>query len=570
MRSVLLSSVVLLAACSSEGTLVDAAPDVSVTFTSPSYGEFLGDGPIEVTGVVTPASAALVVEGEAIEADADGVFSLSVPFEDAYRILDATAELRGVSDRARLPVFRGQAPADTWPASSTVRLTPAGLDAIGAGMGGLIDQTGWSEQLGSALPAFDLGFVSIEPNGVTHEPTVVQLIPHDEGIDVYVTLREVTLHTELVADLGQGPIALPATITYDEIAIGALAVPEMTADGEIALTLTDPDIVFGEPSIDLFGIPGLPLDFLLSGLASLIEPLGESLLDPLLSSFDGLPLGGPFDFETDLFGTSLAVSLADLYTDPDGLAVGLGMGIDAPAPRTVQILTPVESDPRVHLALGVHEALLDQALSEQVLGMVSQDLDLGGLLGNVIGVGILALPGGDDAPDSDEGWCLSVDPGTAHVVRARDTIAPLATLYMPDVMVNVGIKDGNSCDEWLVASLAMNVDINVERGTAVGIDLAVPEGAVLYYGADADEWTEDEVVTGLGGFLVSSIGLVSGNLQFDIADLLGGGALTDLGIPGMEGMALEPSLISSTPMLDEAGEHPEGQYSLGIQLFATP
>ena len=559
-----------LLGCKNEGTLINATPDVSVVIESPVYGEFLGDGPVEIRGVVSPPGAALVVEGVAVEPNADGSFAATVEFEDAFRIIDAQAELRGVTDRARLPVFRGLAPMDTWPESAILQLTPSGLDAIGRGMGGLIDQTGWDEQLASALPSFDLGFVTVTPTGIDHDPTVLALVPHDGGIDMYITLVNVSLVTEVAFDLGGGPIAIPATFTYSEVAIGALATPGIDDQGQITLTLSDADITFGEPTIDIAGIPGLPLDFLLSGLGALIEPLGEALLDPLLGSFDGLVLGGPFDFETDLFGTTLAVALADLATDDNGLAIELGMGIDGPAPMgPVAIERPAETNPDVHVALGVHGALLDRALSEQVLGLVTQELDLGGVFGNVIGIGILALPGGDDAPDSEDGWCLSVNPGTAHVVRAQNSVAPLATLYMPDVIVNVGIKDGDDCEEWLSASLAMNVNINVTNGTAIGIGFAVPEGAVLSYGADPDSWTEEEVVEGLGGFLVNSIGLLAGNLSFDLADILGGDLLGGIGIPGLEGLAFEPQLISSTPLLDEAGEPVEGQFSLGIQLFAN-
>ena len=55
---------------------------------------------------------------------------------------------------------------------------------------------------------------------------------------------------------------------------------------------------------------------------------------------------------------------------------------------------------------------------------------------------------------------------------------------------------------------------------------------------------EEEVVTGLGDFLVGSMDLLAGNLEFDLADILGGaggtggqgGGLGGLGIPGLEGI----------------------------------
>ena len=558
-----------LIGCKNEGTLVNNMPDVSLEITSPSYGEFLGDGPISVRGTVSPPSATLMIEGELVQADSDGNFETEVDFEDAYRIIDADVSFRDITDRQRVPVFRGQKPIDTWPGSAVLQLTPAGLDVIGRALGAPIDDLGWEEQLLGIVPPIDLGGFSITANEITHEPTEIRLIPTDDGIGVFLTFVDIALVAETTIDIAGTPLTVPATFTYDEILIGGVAVPEISADGEIILSMGEGDLSFGNATVEITGLGPLPLDFLLDGIEQAIEPLADQVLSGVFGFIDGVSLGGPIDFEQDLFGTALSVKLSELSTSPNGLDIGLGMGIDAPAALgPVEILSPQESDPSVHLALGVHEALLDQALSEQVIGLVTQDLDLGGFLGNIIGVGILALPGGDDAPDSEDGWCMAINPGTAHVVRAQATIAPLATLYMPDVMVDVGIKDGDDCESWLVASLAMNVNINVSNGTAIGIGFDVPEGAVLFYGADEDEWEEAAVVEGLGTFIVSSTSLLAGNLQFDIADILGGGLLGGIGIPGLENVALEPALISSTPMLDENGEQPEGQFSLGIQLFS--
>ena len=54
----------------------------------------------------------------------------------------------------------------------------------------------------------------------------------------------------------------------------------------------------------------------------------------------------------------------------------------------------------------------------------------------------MALPGGDDAPDGD-GWCLSLNPSDAVVVRFQEGLEPLAYLYVPDLQVQIGIMDGN-------------------------------------------------------------------------------------------------------------------------------
>jgi hypothetical protein len=567
MRSTVLLALALTA-CKNEGSLVFEPPDLELTLDSPTYGAFLGDGPVEVRGHVSPRSATLTLDGEPLVVDADGTFTVDVPFDYPYEIVDVKAELGEQAERVRVPVFRGRTPMETWPGGATMRLTPGGLDEIGKGLGAAIDATGWDQQLGAAFPPVNLGFLTVTPVGIEHDPTVVQLIPHDEGIDTLATLVNVALVTEVSFDLAGTPIVVPARFVYDEIAMGAVMTPGLDDGGVITLSLHDSDIIFGTPSIEVTGLGGLPLDFLLAGLTSLIEPFGEQMLDQVLGQFDQMELGGPFEFETDLMGSTLAMRLSELYTDPDGVAMGLGIGLGEPVSEgPLGIPAPIEPNPSVHFAMGLHEAILDQVLSEQVLGLVTQDLDLGGVFGNVIGAGITSLPGGDDAPDG-EGWCLSVNPGTAHVVRMQEGIAPFAALYLPDTIMDVGVMDEDGdCDTWLKASLAMEVHLNVRNGTEVGIAMSVREGAVLEYGADEGEWTEQEVVDGLGRFLVGSLDLFAGQLSFDLADLLGGG-LGGLGIPGLEGAALAPKIVSNTPMTDEDGVPIEGLYSLGLTLFA--
>ena len=169
-----------------------------------------------------------------------------------------------------------------------------------------------------------------------------------------------------------------------------------------------------------------------------------------------------------------------------------------------------------------------RACCDQLLTLLNQNLDLSGSFGDILGAGIETLPGGDDAPNGD-GWCLTLDPGTATVVRMQEGIEPLVALYIPDLQVNVGIKDGDDCEDWLVASMATEVGLKVKEGSKLGIDLSIPEGAILYYGAD--DYTEAEVVEGLAGYLEGIIGLVGGLAEIDLAELLGGGATDERGLP---------------------------------------
>ena len=47
------------------------------------------------------------------------------------------------------------------------RVLPAGLDALGKQLGGMIDSTGWLETMSSQLPVIDNGTWGLEPTGFT-------------------------------------------------------------------------------------------------------------------------------------------------------------------------------------------------------------------------------------------------------------------------------------------------------------------------------------------------------------------------------------------------------------------
>ena len=70
-----------------------------------------------------------------------------------YEIIEATVP-DGI--RERIPVFSGQ-PVDTWPGGMSARLLRPGLDVIGEGLGQMIDDMAWSEQISSSLPTADWG-----------------------------------------------------------------------------------------------------------------------------------------------------------------------------------------------------------------------------------------------------------------------------------------------------------------------------------------------------------------------------------------------------------------------------
>lgn len=551
-----------LLACRSEGEIHMLPPDLQLTLTSPEYGEFMGQREVTVAGFVSHSLARVEIEGQAVEVQPDGRFSLTLPVDGPYRVLDVRAAFREVEVEQYVPVFRGEDPSLTWPEGVTLRLTPSAFERVGAALGAQIDNLGWADQLSGLLPPLDTPLGQIALDRVTHAPTVVVLEPGWDGLDVGVSLREVAVEGSLEIMLGTTPLQLPVRIGYDEIRITALATPKIDEDGMLSLTLGEPDIHFGTPFVEAFM---LPLDFLtpmLEGFSSLIEPLGELALGGLISFVDTFELGGPFAFETDLLGMPIEARVSGVWSEPTGLGGGMGIGLGAPAPMgPLPIPAPVESDPRAHLAVGIHEGLFDRLVREADLAsMIAQDIQLPGLIGEMVGNGVRNLPGGELAPEAD-GWCLSLAPQPAQVVRMQAGLEPMAVLYMPDVIVDIGILSGGSCDTWLQTSMAFELGLRVTDGTVIRLDILAPEGRVLYYGA-GDGYDELAVTEGLGVFLEGATSLLGGQFSFDLADLLGGG-LGGLGLPGFEQAELR--VLDSRPMLEEGA--PEGLYSVSFSLL---
>ncbi|MBW1881212.1 MAG: hypothetical protein JRJ84_22895 [Deltaproteobacteria bacterium] len=297
-----------------------------------------------------------------------------------------------------------------------------------------------------------------------------------------------------------------------------------------------------------------------------MEPLGELLLDTVLDQIGTLELGGPYVFETDLLGTAMEVRLSDVFGDLEGLGAGLGVGIGEPAALgPLSMPTPWSDLPEVHAALGLHEGLMQMALASELLDMLTQEIALPGFFGEVIGAAVRGLPGGDDAPDG-EGWCMSILPMDARVVRLQSGLDPWVVLYLPDVILDIGIMDSGSCESWLVASMALELGLDVRSGQLLQMDLDIPEGAVLEYGADPG-WEETEVVDGLAGFMGTAMDLLGSQFSFDLGDLLGGlGDLSSDPTLGVFG-EMDIRILDSQPLLDETGNHPEGLYDISLGLF---
>ena len=564
MHRIVLAALVL-AGCHADYAFVPIDETLTLEVTSPHYGDFLGDADIQVEGKVYPDDAIVHVEGVELEGLSHGAFITELPVGHAYRIVDVEAWHGDQYLRERVPVFSGHDPASTWPDGATGRLLPAGLEVLGAQLGGMIDETGWADMITDAMPSYESEFISFYAVGASHDPTVVVLDAVEGGIDVGVALNNLVLAYEVVVDVYGYTWSADITFGYGLIRITAMASPWLDDDGIVWLELSEAGIALDEPDANFGDLEGWVVEWILELLNDYVsEPLGEWLLDFVLAEFGTFELGGPFAFEQDLMGTLIAAELLELSGDVEGLALSLGLAIDEPLSEIApDIAVPgLAEAPDAQAVLGLHEGLLDIMLGDTLLGLLDQGMDLGGFMGDMIGGFMENLPGGEDIPDN-EGWCFSIAPGDAYVVRMQEGIEPLAVLYLPDLRMDVETMHGSSCDSWLEASLAVELALGVtDDGSIIGVDLDVVEGAVLAYGAEPG-WDEAELVDGLGGFLESIMSLLGGMIEIDLGDLLGGTS-DPLGM----GIGLEPRIVDSVPLIDDEGVWIEGLYAVSLDVFA--
>jgi hypothetical protein len=532
-----------LVACSS-GSLRIPAQELTLRVDAPVYGQFAGDLPVEVRGQVTDPRAQVWVEGRQVIVGTDGTFRVDLPIDGPYRIVDIEAATPKSHLRERLPVFSGRDPMETWPGGLSIRFTPRGLAHIGETLGATLDDLQLFEGIASGIGAT-----------ATYEPIDVTLIPSTSGIALVGTVRDLVFALEI--DLfGLGDLR----VGFETLALGATLLPEVDPQGYIVLSVTDTTVVLGDPVLELGVLDPQIIEDLLGGLTGGLASLLDGVLDGVLGA-TGIPLGGPFDVETDLLGTEVSMRLDDLFTDDDGLAVLLGLDLgDADRPVTVVPAPSWIGIGPSDLTLGVHEGLFQALLTSALLDLLEQDLALDGVLGTVLGVTIEGLPGGYMAPENT-GWCLSIDPGSARVARLQSGTDPLATLYLPDLRFDIGVNTATaSCSPWLEASVALEIGFALRNGSELGLDLSVTEGVVHEY-ASTGNWTEDEVIASLGGLLEGVLGLVGGQLDVDLNDLLGGalggGLLGDSDL----------TLLDAQPLQDSAGKPMEGLYGWSFRLW---
>lgn len=530
----------ILTACTR--TIAEPADEpLTLALTSPTYGAYLGDGAVVVEGVVTPATAQVLVNGISVRPDADGLFRTELAFPEGDRafVVDVWALEMDEKVREIVPVFDDADPRELDPGAVQGLLTPTGLDAMEPLVAEQIAAIGWEDQLLAAIPPVETDWLTLTPTSLT-ATTAVDLEPGETDVSLLLTLGEITLTSEVdVAGYLQFPVDITMSVT-----VGAHASPSLE-DDMLGLTLADATVDIGEFGFAVSGyeVPDWIMDLLAEPIGDLVSYVADLAGDALLEQVGTLELAGPFAFEFDLGDTSLAARLVEVDASLDGVGLGATVAVDEDAADALPVMaglaptTPSGSD--YQLGFSVHEGMMNTVVDGTLASFLDIEMELVGSMAVVLDGAMEELPGGDELPEGREGWCLDLEVGDARVVRMVPGVgAPLAQAWMPDVQVDIEVMRDGNCEDWLEASVFAVVDLSLD-GSEIGADFAVKEVRVLdYAAADANR---DDVAEGVGTLVESLAGLLAGQMSFDLGDALGGGQLP-----------LDPEIVAVEP-LDETG-----------------
>lgn len=542
---------IVLSACTEYSVTKVVDPPLSLTITSPTYGEFLGDEALVVTGVVTPSDAALTVNDQQVQPASDGSFTVTLDWTDRAMLVYARATRAGEIEKIYVPVFDGVDPRGSDPGAVRGLLTPLGLDGLEPLVADMVDSLGWEDQIFAILPVVDTDYFDLTPTSVTSDGATVDLSPGENAVRAAITLNNVAMTVEVnVFDF----LVFPMTITLGQIGVGADASPTLT-DDMLSLALANLEVTLDEIGMDFGGleVPDWLMELIADPIAGLVADLGTYLGDLLLDQLGTFELGGPFAFSFDLAGTELSARLAEVGADLDGVGLGITIGYDEeaaakPPGDLAELAVQTPSGLDYELGLGVHEGMFNVLMDQVLSGFLDIDMNLEGDYGELMGAGFSSLPGGDQMPEDRDGFCLALHSGDARVVRmVTGTGAPIAVAYLPDLRVQLDVLQEGSCNPWLDAVLMAKIDLNAE-GTAISADFDISQAIILEYGATGVN--EQEVAQGLGDVVGGLAGLLAGNLSFDLGDALSLGGLT-----------LNPQIISVEPLDDQ------GLYGVYLKAF---
>lgn len=319
--------------------MLDLAPEVSVTGSYESPGDSV---------------TAFIFGGETIAAPASD-FQLPVSTAPGVNIVSARVEDKSGQAQVQRAFLMSEgwypvtsANEDTLvPAGLTIRLGPALFDdddtSDADDLATLATEVLAATDLATAVPesltaegeGASLGWCewTVTINSIEHTVGGVDLKPSSDGLTMAATLNNVVVDFDAVApDLGCPDAG--GTMTVDTIAVAALVVPAIAADGTVSVTVPEESLVvtLGDVEFDLTEGAASSFDFLLNWFS---DTIGSAAADAAKAVVVDQVAPATADLLTNLAHWTKTFELGEIYGVPVNLseevrvlATGLDMADD--------------------------------------------------------------------------------------------------------------------------------------------------------------------------------------------------------------------------------------------------
>ena len=239
-----------LAACSETGVARVSDSAAGVRSRSPQCARVCGGWADRGGGRTGSEYSTVYVEGVAVPVADDGTFSVALPIDGPYAIVDVSADLFEASAEARVPVFRGYDPLETWPGGIAARLTPSGLDGLAAVIEPTIAEALNPEALLQGLPGPRVtDFLLRDPDITARSPR--PSAPARRG-GHRGRRRSPSSWTPWHGRGARLPRGAVLTVTIDEVLIGLGIVAGLGPNDDIQISLGEPVLDVAEPEFEVF------------------------------------------------------------------------------------------------------------------------------------------------------------------------------------------------------------------------------------------------------------------------------------------------------------------------------
>lgn len=379
-------------------------------FVTPSAGDWLGQGQVEVQGVARGLEN-ITLDGQPVTVDADGHFLAAVDVQDGIHLL----ELRGTEPDgdvrfARQSVMVGSyAPADEpLHDAARLRLNSSGLDfalqlaeqqvrsadvqAMALAANPVYQEDMGLFQLRADVQQVSFGALQLDATpdvGVIHLRAVIPSVL----LSVPVSARGFFFNADAVATASANQAIVTGDLTLDAV------------DGEPVLQLTGVDIAFQGLQLHTQGLPS-PFDQLLVGDvmdAALRELLPQAIASIVPQELALTLRSMNLSFGLNLLGSQLTAdaSFGSFTIAPDGIEASVDVAVSTPgagalgAPGFLRASAPPSANHVGDVSLGLSDSLVNLLLFQAwSAGSLDMDLPLNLLGGeqpiaNLIGDGTL-------------------------------------------------------------------------------------------------------------------------------------------------------------------------------------